>query len=684
MKILDYAIVFVIIILPIILALNININSKIKAQNLESYYKNIIDSAISDASKAMKEVENADAEVDYGYSGDGEKKVSINAKHAVNIFFDSLFYNLDIKGNKQAEERLKMYVPAVAVVDYNGVHMYSVEKYKDSEGNSLVKHVMKPKKHFTYSYDIKVKFNDELGRTDYTIVNGKTHTVNFTLNNFITHIDEDGNTFRRFMEDPEMQDLLFDNAVENETGMVRIGLLNQLKQKQKEVIVQTVANEISTAINRHNKYADERGIRYTFTFPTMSEDDWFSTVQDIGILAFVQGISIGNKYLNHYSYGLSKLSYNQRYYPSTGAAGKNFFGSDELTVGYNNLYHKDKMCSLYQRTVPVNDPIYFKTQKEAASSGYSPCPVCFYDMIDYYFPQGLDHTKPINTEIVNGLPGGKYLNPGESKSFAYTGTTVEFGLEPGKYQVEVWGAQGGGSETRKEYTGGRGGYVKANLDVDNNMVLNITVGGKGKDGVDANNESAIVNGVKQYVDNKYVRGGFNGGGNASGIGGAGGGGASDIRIGGTSPKNRVIVAGGGGGSNFESGNSSKVAQRAGGGAITPKDYKKAQMDITIHRQNTMGNAIPGIGTGLDVNIIEKANPVEVYGESGCTQRHMKKYPNDESGGGGGYYGGAVFHGDDAYVSYGGTSYANPAVFKDITYEKGVRDGNGLVIIKRLK
>ncbi len=682
MKILDYAIVFIIIVLPIVLALNININSKIKAQNLESYYKNIIDSAISDASKAMKEVENADSEVDYGYSGDGEKKVSINAEHAVNIFFDSLFYNLDIKGNKQAEERLKMYVPAIAVVDYNGVHMYSVEKYKDSNGNTFVKHVMKPKKYFTYSYNVDVKFDDATGTTKYKIVPGNEHTVNFTLNNFITHIDKDGNTLKRFMEDEEMQNTLFGNALENENNTVRSGLLAQLKEKQKEVIVQTVANEISTAINRHNKYAAERGVRYTFTFPTMSEDEWFTTVQDVGILAFVQGISIGNKYLNHYSYGLSKLSYNQRYFPTTNAKGKEFFGpGTEMTE--NNLYHKDKMCSLYQRTTPVNDPLYFKTRKEAAAHGYSPCPVCFYNMIDYYFPAGLDHTKPIDTSIVNGLPGGKYLKVGESKTFNYLGMPVNFSLEPGKYQIEAWGAQGGGSETAAEFTGGKGGYVKGELTVNDNTTITVTVGGKGKNGSSKNNESQMINGKEVYVDNKYDRGGYNGGGNASGAG-AGGGGATDIRIGGTELKNRVFVAGGGAGSNFYSGNSSLVKEKAAGGEKTPESTDSAATNIKIHRKNTIGNSIQGSGVGSDLNIVNEGIPVELFGENGCVSRHMPNYPNDESGGGGGYYGGACYHGDDAFISYGGTSYANTSMFANVMYTKGVKAGDGQVVIKRLK
>lgn len=682
MKILDYAIVFVIIVLPIILAVNINISSKIKAQNLESYYKNLIDSAISDASKAMKEVENADSEVDYGYSGEGEKKVSINAKHAVDIFFDSLFYNLDIKGNEQAEERLKMYVPAIAVVDYNGVHMYSVEKYRDTDGNSFVKHIMKPKKYFTYSYNVEVKFNDKLGKTEYKIVPGTDHTVNFTLNNFITHIDKDGNTFKRFMEDEEMQNLLFDNAVEDSTNTVRSNLISQLKEKQKEVIVQTVANEVATAINRHNKYAEERGVRYTFTFPTMSEDEWFSTVQDVGILAFVQGMSVGNKYLNHYSYGLSKLSYNQRYFPSTNAKGKEFFGpGTEMTE--NNLYHKDKVCSLYQRTTPVHDPLYFKTKKEAATLGYSPCPVCFYDMIDYYFPAGIDHTKPIDKDIVNGLPGGKYLKVGESKTFGYTGVPITYTLEPGKYQIEAWGAQGGGSSTSPESAGGRGGYIKGDLTIDHVTTLSLYIGGKGKDG-SGMDENQLIDGKRVYVDNKYTKGGFNGGGNASGVGGAGGGGATDVRIGGTEIKHRVFVAGGGGGAADYSSSSQIVKEKAGGGEKTPENSDLAATMSSIHRKNSIGNSIQGSGFGEDINIVNEGTPVLLYGENGCTNRHMPNYPNDESGGGGGYYGGAVFHGDNAKISHGGTSYANTALFSNVLYTKGIRDGNGQIIIKRLK
>ena len=45
---------------------------------------------------------------------------------------------------------------------------------------------------------------------------------------------------------------------------------------------------------------------------------------------------------------------------------------------------------------------------------------------------------------------------GESKLFYYTGGIQAVTLNPGKYKLEVWGAQGG------HYTGGKGGYSYGN------------------------------------------------------------------------------------------------------------------------------------------------------------------------------------------------------------------------------
>ena len=89
MKITDFALVFIGITLPIIIIVYVNVSFTIKAKEQEMYYKKIISAAVEDATNQMKEVENTDAEVDYGYSGLQNSKVSVNPEIAKNTFLSS-------------------------------------------------------------------------------------------------------------------------------------------------------------------------------------------------------------------------------------------------------------------------------------------------------------------------------------------------------------------------------------------------------------------------------------------------------------------------------------------------------------------------------------------------------------------------------------------------------------------
>lgn len=100
--------------------------------------------------------------------------------------------------------------------------------------------------------------------------------------------------------------------------------------------------------------------------------------------------------------------------------------------------------------------------------------------------------------------------------FLFTGNTQTFTVpSTGYYGFELWGAQGGDKGSR---SGGKGGYVKTVLSLNEGDVIYINVGGK---------------------DNT-----FNGGGKGTITNG---GGATDIRVNGNAVANRKAVAGGGGG-----------------------------------------------------------------------------------------------------------------------------------------
>lgn len=145
------------------------------------------------------------------------------------------------------------------------------------------------------------------------------------------------------------------------------------------------------------------------------------------------------------------------------------------------------------------------------------------------------------------------------KDFPYTGSVQEYELSPGKYKLEVWGAQGGNANNdTAEKKGGNGGYSKGIISINSKNQFYIYVGGKGADNVRKN-------------DKTIIQGGFNGGGNSrsdqnSSWSVASGGGATDIRLNNQSLYSRLIVAGGGGAATYRLDNLYGGPGGAGGGS----------------------------------------------------------------------------------------------------------------------
>lgn len=410
MKITDFALIFVGITLPIIITVYVNVSFTIKAEEQEMYYKKIINAALDDASNQMKEVENSDKEIDYGYSGTSDNKISVNAQVGVDTFLNSLYNNFGIKGKDTTENYLQYFIPAIAIIDYNGVQVSSIEEFTEN-GQNVIKHVLKPKKYYSYTYYLCATPGD-VSKLTYTedyetaVKNGlhSTHIVEFTMDDYITHrgyvskntgdIDEIGvSSF--YISDSKNNSKLVANVDSNASLLQREKdvlpkIISNLQNKRKSVIINSIQDEMEYATNNNNSYASQAGIRYNFVFPTLEEGEMESQIQNVGIMALVQGISIGNRYLNVRAYSTSKLTEITRYYlsiPNTDGIYK---------TKYNlNLYHKDKNCPEYRAFASNKEnvnitPSFLFTKQQAASvkavlkkdntyiqlEGFYPCPVC--------------------------------------------------------------------------------------------------------------------------------------------------------------------------------------------------------------------------------------------------------------------------------------------------------------------
>lgn len=199
------------------------------------------------------------------------------------------------------------------------------------------------------------------------------------------------------------------------------------------------------------------------------------------------------------------------------------------------------------------------------------------------------------------------------------------------YQIELWGAKGGGTN------GGKGGYVKGNIELDQGETIYIYVGGQG----DSNGN-----------------GGYNGGGNVGvsepinherndGVGGA-----TDVRLvsglwnNKTSLNSRIMVAAGGGGANNDGTNKYGYGFYGGPGRGLTGSTAEASGSSIIQNMTgkdasqTSGGA-GGESTAADGNDgnRNKGNQGGFgYGGNGQTSKNTQTLSGG-AGGGSGYYGG---------------------------------------------
>ena len=402
MKLTDFALIFVAVFLPIVIIVYINTSFVVKAEKQEMYYKNIINSAVGDAVSSMKQVENEDQDVDYGYSGIRDNKISINSDIAVSTFYNSLANNFNIKDNPNSIENLKMYVPVVAVLDYDGIYIHSAEQDESGE----ISFVTKPKVYYTYTYVLIKTSEGFIGENKYQIIDLDTldslnsikddllsnyiYEITFTMDDYVYlkvyEIDTTGsNRIKNIVVSTKFymtDDLNNKNLIYN-VSMLSVNkttlkkqIIEKLSAVRKTVISTIGMKEISYAVNKHNTYAKSAGINYNFKFSVESDEVWHETMDGIGMIAIIQGISLGNRYLNYKAYSASDLIIANKYYVSEGVT----MSDRELAYFEKNLYHISDKCVVYAEYINTTGnkliPEYYRKKADAATQGFSPCPIC--------------------------------------------------------------------------------------------------------------------------------------------------------------------------------------------------------------------------------------------------------------------------------------------------------------------
>lgn len=275
MKITNWSIIFALLFISFIFIIRVKDEHVTKANDLSLRYDTALTAAVEDSAKML--LLNTQQEYESGYHS--PKFMKVNRTEAIDAFFKTLTLNFGNENESVTQGIIKGYIPLILIVDYKGFYVYAMDEYRNAE-NELITD-MKEMPFQAYSY------RDKQG-----------NLLNFTLDDYVIAYDKS-------------QDKWMEGFREEIAGQLNIPLLKDqvlFEDVRRSTILNAIQDQTEYYINRHNTYAKRFGITYTFTLPIISEEDWENTIDDVGLISFIQGYPLGEKYTyNNYALGGSRL-----------------------------------------------------------------------------------------------------------------------------------------------------------------------------------------------------------------------------------------------------------------------------------------------------------------------------------------------------------------------------------------
>ncbi|TVX85614.1 hypothetical protein [Paenibacillus agilis] len=321
MKIASMALIFVIIVFPMFFHSDMRLNAQRVAAETIVQYDWAVRTAVQDAGVALTYQETKTDAPKYDFM----KKFQVNKETALDSFYKSLFLNLGLADDQLTQDVVKRYIPAIAVIGYDGFWIHTEEMFQDGNGENVIRPVWKEKKPYAYS--------DDYG-----------NSLTFTLDDYVYAYDAATGQWHEGKREVVDQEVLG-----------RISLLNDpdvFDQVRRTTIVTAIQDDLAHFINAHNQYSRLLGISYTFTLPEISEEEWNNTIDDVGFIAFIQGLPVGQREYNRYAFGGGRLVKND---PIHGAV------RDGLKIYYR------ASCNYPDQVIEK-----FTSEKDAAAAGYFP------------------------------------------------------------------------------------------------------------------------------------------------------------------------------------------------------------------------------------------------------------------------------------------------------------------------
>ncbi|CAM4411486.1 hypothetical protein U9M73_06535 [Paenibacillus phoenicis] len=322
MKITDWAVIFVIIIAPVVWLGGLRAENLREVNRLETRYTAALRTAVQDAAASLNRNELQQFESGYGSS----KWMRADKEQALAALLRSLSLNFGVADDPAGQQSLLAYIPAIVVMDYDGYFLYAADMDLSSD---------------TWTY----RWQD---KKPYTYLDASGNSIAFTLDRNVTAYDAAANHWFSGLQ-TEIKSEISIPLLQNEETFDAV---------RRATIVRRIEEDLARAIRAHNRIAAKLGVDYTFTLPVIPQEEWNNTLDDVGILVFLQGIPVGDHYYNNYAFGGGRLD-----------LAPAIVGAVDPTTGLKYYYRKT--CARASELGYREEEI-FPNERAAAENGYFP------------------------------------------------------------------------------------------------------------------------------------------------------------------------------------------------------------------------------------------------------------------------------------------------------------------------
>lgn len=314
MKMHNIVILFIIIFSAVFSVFEIRQQALNKVTLQKSRYDSIMENAIDCAAECLVIKDSGDSPF-------------IQKEEAVDVLFHSLYAGFGILDDVEAQEQLKLYIPVIMVVGYDGCYFWYHDTY-DNHGTNIVEQ---------WSERIPFQYYDSTNKK----------MVDFTIND-LAYLYDDTGDFSHVATREDLK-LLFPS----------VGLFSteeEFNEIRRTTITDIITNRMNYYINNYNMIASNYGINYEFSIPYFDDNTWARTIDDVSIVMMLQ----------NYPYG----TYTTMRYNSFQVSGARVKKSDKYSITNESgtLYYHNASCEHYDESGELYDSC-----RECALLGAYPC-----------------------------------------------------------------------------------------------------------------------------------------------------------------------------------------------------------------------------------------------------------------------------------------------------------------------